>query len=76
MFLNHIYLIYMNKADLALNNHQWLVCHKTKQNQNVMVQLVFELTYYDVAMQYISHYAIGAHIGSDYFPWLLLSKFP
>ena len=23
----------MNKPDLALNNLQWLVCHKTKQNQ-------------------------------------------
>ena len=23
----------MYKEDLALNNHQWLVCHKTKPNQ-------------------------------------------
>ena len=29
---NHIYLIYMYKEDLALNNLQWLICHKTKQN--------------------------------------------
>ena len=23
----------MNKLDLALNNIQWLICHKTKPNQ-------------------------------------------
>ena len=23
----------MNKLDLALNNLQWLICHKTKQKQ-------------------------------------------
>ena len=26
---NPIYLIYMYKEDLALNNLQWLICHKT-----------------------------------------------
>ena len=26
---NHIYLIYMYKQDLALNNLQGLICHKT-----------------------------------------------
>ena len=30
--LNHIYLICMYKEDFALNNLQWLICHKTKQN--------------------------------------------
>ena len=30
MFANHIYLIYMYKEDLALNNLQWLIWHKTK----------------------------------------------
>ena len=30
--LNHIYLIYKYKKDLALNNLQWLICHKTKPN--------------------------------------------
>ena len=29
---NHIYLIYMYKDDLALNNLQWLICHQTKPN--------------------------------------------
>ena len=27
---NHIYLIYIYKEDLALNNQQWLICHKTR----------------------------------------------
>ena len=26
-------VIYMYKEDLALNNLQWLICHKTQQNQ-------------------------------------------
>ena len=30
MFLEIIYLICMYKKDLALNNLQWLICHKTK----------------------------------------------
>ena len=32
-FTNHIYLIYVYKEDVVLNNLQWLICHKTKQNQ-------------------------------------------
>ena len=30
---NPIYLIYVYKEDLALNNLQWLICHKTQPNQ-------------------------------------------
>ena len=29
-----MYLIYMYKEDLALNNLQWLICHKTKASWN------------------------------------------
>ena len=37
-YISNIYIyiyiyIYMNKPDLALNNIQWLACHKTKLNQ-------------------------------------------
>ena len=32
MSTNHIHLKYMYKPDLALNNLQWLICHKTKPN--------------------------------------------
>ena len=28
-----IYLVYMYAKALALNNLQWLICHKTKANQ-------------------------------------------
>ena len=28
--LQRIYLIYMYKPDLALNNLEWLICHKTE----------------------------------------------
>ena len=31
--LDSIYLIYMHEEDLALNNLQWLICHKTQPNQ-------------------------------------------
>ena len=32
MSLEIIYFMYMYKKDLALNNRQWLICHKTKPN--------------------------------------------
>ena len=32
MCLEIIYLMYMFKKDLGLNNLQWLICHKTKPN--------------------------------------------
>ena len=31
-----IYLIYICKLDLALNNLEWLMCHKTKPNQTTV----------------------------------------
>ena len=30
---NHIYSIFMYKEDLALNNLQWLICHKPNQTK-------------------------------------------
>ena len=33
MCLEIIYLMYMYKKDLALDNPQWLVCHKIKPNE-------------------------------------------
>ena len=47
MLTNHMYLIYMYKLDLALNNLQWLICHKTRPNQtkpNLIVQWFTSLT--------------------------------
>ena len=30
----------MYKEDLTLNNLQWLICHKTKQNQTKLISAV------------------------------------
>ena len=38
MYLQIIYIQYVYKQDLALNNLQWLICHKMKTNSNQMVQ--------------------------------------
>ena len=35
----HIYIIYIYKEDLALNNPQELICHKTQPNQTKSVSL-------------------------------------
>ena len=40
MYLKIIDLIYMYKNDLALNNLQWLICHKTKPNQTIFITSV------------------------------------
>ena len=37
MYLEIIYLIYMYKEDLTLNNLQWLICHKTQLNQIIYI---------------------------------------
>ena len=37
---NHIYLIYMYKKDFALNNIQWLICHKTQPNQIMYIYYI------------------------------------
>ena len=35
------YLINMYKENLALNNLQWLICHKTKPNQTKPNQIIY-----------------------------------
>ena len=35
--LEILYLIYAYKVDLALNNLQWLICHKTIPNQIIYI---------------------------------------
>ena len=37
MCLVIIYLIYMYKKDLALNNLQWLICHENQPNQIIYI---------------------------------------
>ena len=34
---NHKYLIYVYEEDLALNNLQWLICHKTQTSQIIYI---------------------------------------
>ena len=34
---NYLYLIYGNKEDLALNNRQWLICHKKQPKQIIYI---------------------------------------
>ena len=34
---NHVYLIYVYKKDLGLNNIQWLLCHKTQPKQIIYI---------------------------------------
>ena len=35
-----MYLMYMHKEDLALNNLQWLICHKSQPNQTIFYKKV------------------------------------
>ena len=37
MCLEILYLRYMYKEDLALNNLQWLICHKTQPNHILFI---------------------------------------
>ena len=37
--LEIIYLIYVRKEDLALNNLQWLICHKTNQTKSYIFNI-------------------------------------
>ena len=37
VFINPIYLIYMYKKNLALNNLQWLIFHKNLPNQIIYI---------------------------------------
>ena len=40
MYLQIIYLIYMYKEELVLNNLQWSICHKTQPNQIIYIQYI------------------------------------
>ena len=42
VFTYHIYLIYMYKDDLALNNLQWLICHKNQPNQIIYLIYMYK----------------------------------
>ena len=46
---NSLYLIYMYKEDLALNNLQRLICHKTNPTKNKIEYFYCAITYCGVA---------------------------
>ena len=76
--------------DLALNNLQMLICHKTQTTDQptLMTSLKFEVGYSDVAILHVNQYAsrispsifwligfnILLHQGNS--PWILLVKTP
>ena len=33
----------MYKEDLALNNLQWLICHKTQSNSSNQIRMIFDM---------------------------------
>ena len=38
---NQIIYIYIYKQDLALNNQQWLICHKAKQSKTNHIYSIY-----------------------------------
>ena len=56
MSLEIIYSIYMCKKDLALNNRQWLICHKTKSNN------IYIYTYIYLAPDWTTRFFFAIHI--------------
>ena len=42
---NPLYLIYMYQEDLALNNPQWLICHKIKPNETNHSQFSLKISF-------------------------------
>ena len=56
---NHIYLIHMYKEDLALNNLQWLICHKTKSNQTNLQYISLSFSFlYKCIIFFIDHFLL------------------
>ena len=43
VFTNHIFYIYVKIYNLALNNQQWLICHKAKTNQTNSLTFRYEI---------------------------------
>ena len=46
------YIYYMYKKDLALNDLQWLICHKTKPNQSNLFSLETKETFFSVILYF------------------------
>ena len=63
MFINHIYIynIYMYKPDWALNNLQWLIYHKTKQNKTNQSEKITTMWGAFASIYYSSVHDVGIY---------------
>ena len=43
--------IYTYKQDLALNNQQWLICHKTQSNQITKKMGIYQIKHWTANLQ-------------------------
>ena len=64
MFTNHIYSLYMYEGDLALNNLQLLIYHKTKSKTNIFVEIVpwFFFFFGKCSFFFFSFYLLFTHL--------------
>ena len=65
---NHIYLIYLYKEDLVLNNLQLLICHETQPNQILYFNIYVNPTQPNHIYLYIEDLALNN------LQWLLCHK--
>ena len=72
MFTNQIYLIYLNKQDLILNNQQWLICQKpNRQKGSILVQdLTNQISKLTKTLSYYSHLIKDYYLG-----WWVIIRF-
>ena len=62
MCLQILCLIYMYEEDLALNNLQWLICHKTKPNHIYSIYMYEEDLALNNLQRLICHKTKSNHI--------------
>ena len=68
---SYIYLIYMNKQDLPLNNIQWWISHKTKLNQTIWYRCIKKICH---EITYINWYANKLHQAKPYIYLIYIFK--
>ena len=57
----------MYKEDLALNNLQWLMCHKTKPNQNPDYSVFIDLLNNLIDFSVFYHVNLSENLSEDFF---------
>ena len=61
MFTNHIYQKYMSKPDLALNNLQWLICHKIPNQFQILDETFYISQRTNAIRRYESNYSSSSY---------------